>query len=520
MSVSFKNFYLSQYPNIDYNSDTKEKIEQGYFTCKRTDMKGRLTSLCDIVSQVAKIIFDSLILAIVAPVLLTLAAVTLIILPFAALLGKGKTAGDFLLTFFVVGAASTLAIPVFLALRVFTLGADILGIACPKIGQSARLRTEKYSVGGLLAKYLKTKRGHDLLTAPIITREAALDLVQKDGRNLQELSDVFRNDIEIGQAAIMNWGNALAFANPELRKNKEVVLIAIEKSYSGSDILQYVSEELRNDKDVVLAAVSKHGDSLKYASEDLRKDRDVVLAAVRRSGGSLQYTSKELRDDKELVLIACTQDGCALEYASDRLKNDPDVVQAALSKYSFYAAHMGDDLRNDKNFIGSLIHLCGSKMLQYASSTLQNDRDVVLIAVQRDGLALKYASNRLKRDSFIVTAAIQQNGKALEYADYDLRCDRDIVLLAMEQNVEALKYASYFLRRDKQLILGALKKSPKALEFADDDLKKNKEFVLTAIQENAEAFFSADWHLQRDPELIMAAAQKDPSLENRLQRYR
>ena len=58
---------------------------------------------------------------------------------------------------------------------------------------------------------------------------------------------------------------------------------------------------------------------------------------------------------------------------------------------------------------------------------LQNDKEVVLAAVQQNGLALEFASDKLKADRKVVLAAVQQNGNALKLASQQLKNDRELV---------------------------------------------------------------------------------------------
>ena len=44
--------------------------------------------------------------------------------------------------------------------------------------------------------------------------------------------------------------------------------------------------------------------ALEHASDELKKDRKVVLAAVQKTGNFLRYASDELKDDCELLKIA------------------------------------------------------------------------------------------------------------------------------------------------------------------------------------------------------------------------
>ena len=59
--------------------------------------------------------------------------------------------------------------------------------------------------------------------------------------------------------------------------------------------------------------------------------------------------------------------------------------------------------------------------LRQAGGELKNDKEVVLIAVARDGLALQHASVELRRDKEVVMAAVNQNELAVKYASDELK---------------------------------------------------------------------------------------------------
>ena len=54
--------------------------------------------------------------------------------------------------------------------------------------------------------------------------------------------------------------------------------------------------------------------------------------------------------------------------------------------------------------------------LRYANKRLQDNEDVVRLAVQQDGEALRYANKRPKSNEDVVKLAVQKNWKALQYA--------------------------------------------------------------------------------------------------------
>merc|ERR1712118_232722 len=74
------------------------------------------------------------------------------------------------------------------------------------------------------------------------------------------------------------------------------------------------------------------------------------------------------------------------------------------------------------------------------SMTQWDDKDSVL------------ASAQLRRDKEVVLAAGQKSGLALKFADADLRADKEVVLVAVRQIGEAIRFAGEKLRGSKEVL--------------------------------------------------------------------
>ena len=114
---------------------------------------------------------------------------------------------------------------------------------------------------------------------------------------------------------------ALMFASKQLQKE------AVQRN--GSD-LQFVSEDLQADGQVVLEAVQRDGSALQFASKDLQRDLAIVLAAVQQNGSALQFASEDLQGDRQVVVEAVRQQRPALRFASKDLQRDETIVQEAV----------------------------------------------------------------------------------------------------------------------------------------------------------------------------------------------
>ena len=73
-----------------------------------------------------------------------------------------------------------------------------------------------------------------------------------------------------------------------------------------------------------------------------------------------------------------------------------------------------------------------------AAPELQNDRDVVLASVRRDGQALQWASEALRSsDKEVALAAVREAGsKARMHLQGPLRVDREVCDAAVERDLE------------------------------------------------------------------------------------
>jgi len=129
-----------------------------------------------------------------------------------------------------------------------------------------------------------------------ITQELWLAQVRSDGLKLR-CAEAFRGDREVVLAAVSQNGEALKYADDNLKDDQDVVLVAVQ---SSGIAVQYASSECIQHHDVALAAVTQNGDALQFLTEASRANRDIVLAAVQQKGSSLHWASQELQNDCDI----------------------------------------------------------------------------------------------------------------------------------------------------------------------------------------------------------------------------
>lgn len=93
---------------------------------------------------------------------------------------------------------------------------------------------------------------------------------------------------------------------------------------------------LLDDKDIIHAAIKTYPQALQFASPRLKKDRDIVLTAVSRLIGrnperTIIYADKSRQQDREIAIAAVSTTGFALQYLDPLFQRDKEVVKTAIS---------------------------------------------------------------------------------------------------------------------------------------------------------------------------------------------
>ena len=158
--------------------------------------------------------------------------------------------------------------------------------------------------------------------------------------------------------------------------------------------------------------------------------------------------------------------------------------------------HIRFNLRVDEPFMIVAVEKDGLA-LQYAAEKLRGKKQVVLAAVKNNGLALAFATEELQLDDKIVEAAVKNNGLALEFYKGETRSSK-ITEAAVKQNGLALKFATGFDGFNETIAKAAIEENGLALEFVNDRMKNDKKIVKDAVRQDARAFQFASAELKDD----------------------
>ena len=89
---------------------------------------------------------------------------------------------------------------------------------------------------------------------------------------------------------------------------------------------------------------------------------------------------------------------------------------------------------------------------EWGKETVTSRYEMMAAVKQGSGWALEFASTDLKQDRELVFEAVTQHGDALRYASDELRGDRGVVIAAIKQTCTALHHASAEMKADPKVL--------------------------------------------------------------------
>lgn len=122
-------------------------------------------------------------------------------------------------------------------------------------------------------------------------------------------------------------------------------------------------------------------------------------------------------------------------------------------------------------------------ILQYLSSELRDNKQIALVAVNRDGCSLRYASDRLRDNEYFAIVAIKSI--AIAFHDACERLPHSFAWAAINRDQLVLEYASPRIRNDREFVLDAMAMDRVCFCGASEELREDKEIVLAALNKSS-----------------------------------
>jgi len=251
--------------------------------------------------------------------------------------------------------------------------------------------------------------------------------------------------------------------------------------------IENISFEKFTDKNYVLSAIKYSSKALKYADNKFKRDRKVVLKAVDYFGDAIFYADEKFRDDKEIMLTAISN-----------------------QRYDNYAS-----CGKQANYLRRKASERHGLLFKIASSRLQNDKEVILTAINANPLVIQFIPELLRNNIEIVNVALKKYDNntcysfglsasdinIFEYIDKKFSKDRILIENAISSGC-LLKHMDISLKNDKKFIMKLLKKDPRLFYWLSEENKNVKEFALIAVAYNVYYFRKLGEKLQKDRDIL------------------
>jgi len=179
-------------------------------------------------------------------------------------------------------------------------------------------------------------------------------------------------------AAVSNKGSAIQHAHSTLKRDKDVVLGAVENETSACLHIDKTGD-MWKDSDFVLRIVKMQGDTLTHVDKtaDFWKNKSFVLSMVQLQGNALEFAAKDLKEDREVVEVAIKQRGDALDFVDKKANfwREKDVVLSLVNITGRALAFASDDIKANKEVVRAALNTTPSS-LKFAQKDLQDDQEL------------------------------------------------------------------------------------------------------------------------------------------------
>lgn len=217
---------------------------------------------------------------------------------------------------------------------------------------------------------------------------------------------------------------------------------------------------------------------------------------------------KHIRDNTYIVRLMVAKEGVSIQYASKDLQNDRDLVLVAVNN-SPYALHfLQPQFKSDKEIVRICVSACGNT-LQDADFDLQRDRELLTIAVSGCSYLIEPMVQALMQDAEdtqrekictrdMIVVAVKKSGRYYGLLTDQFRHDPDIIKYTIQSYGMALMWVPSRYRASRDIVLQAVTQNGKALRYADPELQCDREIVKAAFKNTPECLKYASMRLRHE----------------------
>jgi hypothetical protein len=238
----------------------------------------------------------------------------------------------------------------------------------------------------------------------------ALSVDYHNPYNYKEAGSLIKNDIELTKLAVSKSPYAYQNAPEELKTNRDVALVAFTSGTPLTDL----PEVFRNDKEIFTACLNSDEITINSSSEfktypllnNVEFIKDFINTCnenkIKRLKDEVDYFDpfeKEPRFFGPEVYSIC----------GENIKNNKEITLTVLKSKPYFIRLIGEDLLSDRDVIFEAVKR--GQMPNTFHSSLSNDKELLIRAIEIDKENLRFASDSLKDDNKFVLKCAQLHGE-------------------------------------------------------------------------------------------------------------
>ncbi|CUG06873.1 Hypothetical protein, putative [Bodo saltans] len=221
-----------------------------------------------------------------------------------------------------------------------------------------------------------------------------------------------------------------------------------------------------------------------------------------------QQLPSSIRHQRAIAIALLKRSGMTLDQMPSSIQNDEEAVVAAVENNGDAIRFACRSLRGTKRIALMAVQRDGLE-LQDLPSAMTDDIDVVTAAVRQNTLALQFASRRLRGNTDLVSRAVLFNPSVLLFASDDLQADPDLATRLISRNPAAFVDLCRSAKQKREISLAAVKRNGLLLKEVPSEFQKDPDVVLAAVTQNGDAIQFASRSLRADKGLALVAVRRD-----------
>ena len=309
--------------------------------------------------------------------------------------------------------------------------------------------------------------------------------LQKNGFAIQYIDPILRRDPEIALLAIRSNNRSYSYIGLNLKNDRNFNLQAV--AIKGI-IIRYFPEEYRKDREMMRLAIKNRVSVFENIDSGLKEDRE-FLQELLEDNPSILVSGVIPQIDKsyitqEVAMKLVKKNGYYFSHIPQELHTE-ELIFIALKYNSLVLRHLSEEMTSNKEFLLRAI-CCNSDSLQFALTEFKNDRELVSVAVSKRGNSIQYASVELYLDPDIRAIARRQilHNKQVKLQNLDrmFQDDKEIVLCMVSRNGFEVNFASESLKDDMEVAHCAVSQNGFAIRFVSSRCQEDPEIKTIATR--------------------------------------